>query len=276
MGQIAESGMPAYLRETDLPLAEQAMAASLKMTEALLETAPTEPRLLLQATQSVAGYTYAFVEGRLEESRVQTPAQVQEQTQRAQRLYRRGLQYGLRLLSRYHPGLAQAPTLPVETLTAHLQSLGRESVPALLWTGFCWGGVLNTDRAALDTLAAVPLFQAVLSRLLDLDETYFYGFPHLLQALHDASFSAALGGTPAKARAHFARAHALSQGRLLLVPLLEAQYYAVQVQDRALFTERLHQVLEAPDTLFPEQGLLNTVAKRRAALLLQRLDALFL
>jgi hypothetical protein len=60
------------------------------------------------------------------------------------------------------------------------------------------------------------------------------------------------------------------------VPLLEAQYYAVQVQDRALFTERLQYILEAPETLFPEQALLNAVARRRAVLLLRRIDELFI
>jgi hypothetical protein len=63
---------------------------------------------------------------------------------------------------------------------------------------------------------------------------------------------------------------------VLLVPLLEAQYYAVQVQDRALFTERLQHVLEAPETLLPEQGLLNAVARHRAALLLRRIAELFI
>ncbi|MGE3538338.1 MAG: TRAP transporter TatT component family protein [Candidatus Tectimicrobiota bacterium] len=276
MGQVAATGLPAYLRETDLLLAEPALAASLKMTEALLETAPHDPRLLLQATQGFAGYTYAFVEGRLEESRGHDAAQVQVQTQRARQLYQRGLHYGLRLLGHYRPALAQAPTLPLATLTEQLQHLPREAVPALLWTGFCWGGWLNSDRTALDTLAAVPLFQALLHRLLALDETYFYGFPHLLQALQAASFSRALGGNPEDAPRHFARAQALSQGRMLLVPLLEAQYYAVQIQDRRLFRERLQQVLDAPETLFPEQGLLNAVARRRAALLLQRIEALFL
>ena len=72
------------------------------------------------------------------------------------------------------------------------------------------------------------------------------------------------------------RAYALSQGRLLLVPLLEAQYYAVQVQDRALFTERLQHILEAPETLFPEQALLNAVARQRAVLLLRHIDELFI
>ena len=276
VGHIAETGMPAYLREEDLGLAEPALATSVKLTEALLETAPDDTRLLLQAVQGMAGYTYAFVETRLEEARGHDPDQVRVHTQRAQRLYQRGLQYGLRLLSQYHPALLQAPSLPLETLTLHLRQLDREAVPALLWTSFCWGGFLNLERTALETTTALPLFQAMLTRLLELDETYFYGLPHLLQAGHDAGFSAALGGNLSQAQAHFARASALSQGRLLLVPLLEAQYYAVQAQDRPLFVQRLQQVLDAPEALFPEQALLNAVAKQRAALLLRRIDELFL
>jgi len=268
--------MPAYLRETDLGLAEPALAASVKLTEALLETAPNDTRLLLQAVQGLAGYTYAFVEVRLDAARGRDPDQVRLHTQRAQRLYQRGLQYGLRLLSQYHPALLQATSLPLETLTTHLRRLDHEAVPALLWTSFCWGGFLNLERTALETVTAIPLFQAMLTRLLGLDETFFYGLPHLLQAVHHASFSAALGGDPSQAQHHFVRAHALSQGRLLLVPLLEAQYYAVQVQDRSLFAQRLQHILEAPETLSLEPALLNAVAKHRAALLLRRIDELFL
>jgi len=276
MGHIAETGMPAYLREADLGLAEPALAASVKLTEALLETAPDDTRLLLQAVQGVAGYTYAFIEAQVEEARGQAPEQARVHAQRAQRLYQRGLQYGLRLLSQYHPAWLQATALPLETLPLHLRQLDREAVPALFWTSLCWGGFLNLQRTALETVPALPLFQAMLTRLLELDETYFYGLPHLLQAVHQTSFAAALGGNLSQAQDHFGRAYALSQGRLLLVPLLEAQYYAVQVQDRALFAQRLQQILATPETLFPEQALLNAVAKRRAALLLQRIDELFL
>ena len=275
MAHIVETGMPAYLREADLGLAEPALAASVKLTEALLETAPDDPRLLLQAVQGLAGYTYAIVEARLEEARHRDPEQVALHRQRAQRLYQRGLQYGLRLLGQNHPALLQATALPLETLTLQLRQLDRDAVPALFWSSFCWGGFLNLERTSLETVTMLPLFQAMLTRLLELDETYFYGVPHLLQAVHHASFSAALGGNPAQAQSHFGRAYTLSQGRLLLVPLLEAQYYAVQVQDRSLFVQRLQQVIAAPEALFPEQALLNAVAKHRAALLLRRIDELF-
>jgi TRAP transporter T-component len=276
MGYVAETGMPAYLREPDLELAEPALAASVKLTEALLETAPDDTRLLLQVVQGLAGYTYAFVEVRIEAARGGDLEHVRLHTQRAQRLYQRGLQYGLRLLGQYHPPLRQATALPLETLTMHLRRLGRDAVPALLWTSFCWGGFLNLERTALETVTALPLLQAMLTRLLELDEGYFYGLPHLLQAVHYASFAVALGGDSAQAQRHFMRAYDLSQGRLLLVPLLEAQYYAVQVQDRALFTERLQHILAAPETLFPEQALLNAVARQRAVLLLRRSAELFI
>jgi len=275
MGYVAETGTPAYLREPDLELAEPALASSVKLTEALLETAPDDPRLLLQVVRGLAGYTYAFVEVRIEAARGD-PEQVRRHTQRAQRLYQRGLQYGLRLLSQYQTPLGQATTLPLETLTVHLRRLDRDAVPALLWTSFCWGGFLNLERTALETVTALPLLQAMLTRLLELDEGYFYGLPHLLQAVRYASFPAVLGGDPAQAQYHFMQAYTLSQGRLLLVPLLEAQYYAVQVQDRALFTERLQYILDAPETLFPEQALLNAVARHRAVLLQRRIDELFI
>src|SRR5919202_3498343 len=121
MGAVAETGMPAYLREADLELAAPALPASVKLTEALLETAPDDTRLLLQVVQGLAGYTYAFVEVRIEAARGRDPEQVRLHTQRAQRLYQRGLQYGLRLLSQYHPPLRQASTLQLETLTMHLR-----------------------------------------------------------------------------------------------------------------------------------------------------------
>src|SRR6266516_3213520 len=76
MGYVAETGMAAYLRETDVELAEPALAASVKLTEALLETAPDDTRLLLQVVQGLAGYKYAFVEVQIEAVRGRDAEQV--------------------------------------------------------------------------------------------------------------------------------------------------------------------------------------------------------
>ncbi|HEY7709256.1 MAG TPA: TRAP transporter TatT component family protein [Candidatus Entotheonella sp.] len=269
------TGGSVYARETDVELATPALAAHVKFIEALLETEPQNALLLLHATQGFGTYAYAVVEGQMLTAQHQSTLDAALHARRAGEFYRRGLEYGLRLLSQYHADWQDALSIDLPVLNAHLQQLPTEAVPALFWTAFCWGGMLNLSRDSLDTIMALPRFEAMLTRLLQLDEHYFYGAPHLLLAVHYASRTPALGGKPEQARQHFARAEALSQDRLLLAPLLEAQYYAVQIQDRDLFKARLQHILEAPETLFPEQALLNAVAKQRAALLLQRIDDLF-
>jgi hypothetical protein len=275
IGRILEDGMPAYARETDLELAESSLGTTVKLLEALLENDPDNPVLLEQTVQALATYTYAFVEVRIEAARGREPERLEQYRHRARRLYRRALQYGLRRLSRYAPAWRQATSLPLDTLEPLVQRLDRQAVPALFWTAFCWGNVLNLERTGLKTAAALPRLQALLTRLLELDETYFYGAPHLLQAVQYASRSPMLGGNPQQARWHFDRARELSQGRLLLVPLFRARYYAVQVQDRKAFTTLLQQIIAAPEGLFPDQAFLNAVAKRWAALFLGQVDKLF-
>ncbi len=275
MSDIIAAGQPAYEREPDVALATQALAGNLKLIEALLESAPRHPELLLQASQGFAAYAYAAAEGELAEAQGRASEDVEVYTRRARRLYQRGLQYGLRLLSHRHADWQRATSLEPAVLDDRLQQLSPETVPALFWTAFCWGGVLNTTRDALETLTALPRFEALLMRLVELDETYFYGAPHLLLAVHYASRAPMLGGNPTQAQFHFERSAALSQGALLLVPLLEAQYYAVQIQDRTHFVASLQHVLQAPEVLLPEQAFLNALAKQRAALLLQRVNDLF-
>jgi hypothetical protein len=272
---VMANGRSVYARETDVELATPALAANVKFIEALLETEPQNTLLLLHAAQGFGTYAYAVVEGQMITAQHQSALAAALHARRAEQFYRRGLEYGLRLLNQYHADWQDALSIDLPVLNAHLQQLPTEAAPALFWTAFCWGGMLNLSRDSLDTVVALPRFEAMLTRLLHLDEHYFYGAPHLLLAVHYASRTLALGGKPEQARQHFARAQVLSQSRLLLAPLLEAQYYAVQIQDRDLFKARLQQILEAPETLFPEQALLNAVAKQRAALLLQRIDDLF-
>lgn len=275
MSDMMAAGQPVYERESDLELATQALAANVKFIEVLLASAPRHPVLLLQAAQGFAVYAYAVAEGQLAETRRDASSHVDVHTRRARDLYSRGLQYGLRLLSREHADWLQATSLAAEGLDKHLRQLSPKAVPALFWTAFCWGGVLNMTRDALDTLTALPRLEGLLMRLVELDETYFYGAPHLLLAVHYASRAPILGGKPAQAKFHFERVAKLSGGKLLLVPLLEAQYYAVQMQDRTHFVSSLQHVLQAPESLLPEQAFLNALAKQRAKLLLARVNDFF-
>ena len=84
-----------------------------------------------------------------------------------------------------------------------------------------------------------------------------------------------LGGKPEKARNHFEQALKITKGKYLLIPLLYSKTYAVQNQDKDLFEMQLKKVVETSADIFPEQRLANQVAKRKAEILLGKIDELF-
>ncbi len=84
-----------------------------------------------------------------------------------------------------------------------------------------------------------------------------------------------LGGNPDKSRNHFESALKITEGKFLLISLLYSKTYAVQNQDQELFEIQLKYVLNAPDDIFPEQRLANQIAKKKAAILLGKINELF-
>jgi len=273
--EIFQDGMEAFYREGDLILAEQALASNVKLLEIFLQASPENPELLLQATQAFGAYAFAFVEDKIEVHRGDRELSLLH-TERARRLYLRARDYGLRLLKLRSDPFAQALTADLPAFQAALQRLQEEDVPALFWTAYGWAGYINWSRDRPEAMAELPRAEAMMRRVLELNEGYFYAGPHLFFGLYYASRSKGLGGNPSQAEFHLDRALALTAGNFLLVRLFTAYPYAVQIQDRRLFESMLRAILDAPEDLFPEQRLSNALAKVRARLLLRRIDELFL
>ncbi len=80
----------------------------------------------------------------------------------------------------------------------------------------------------------------------------------------------AIGGDFDKSLKHFDRAREITDGRLLIPDLLQAQYLARQQFDQEQFRRLLTGIIDAPDDLMPELALQNQIAKRKAALLLKQ------
>jgi hypothetical protein len=114
-----------------------------------------------------------------------------------------------------------------------------------------------------------------MERILELDESYSYGSPHLLLGTYLAAKPAILGGDTAKAKGHFDRALALADGKFLAAKVLYARYYLTRIQDRELFVETLEEVLNAPADTVPELTLSNVTAKEQAKELLEKTDEYF-
>jgi predicted anti-sigma-YlaC factor YlaD len=116
----------------------------------------------------------------------------------------------------------------------------------------------------------------MMERALALDEAWDGGSIHEYFIAYDASRTDQEGGGPARVRAHYQRALELSMNQKLGPRVSLAEGLLVQVQDRAGFTALLEEVLRADVDAAPRYRLANTLAQRKARLLLDHADDLFL
>jgi hypothetical protein len=257
---LVESGNVAMNRETDLELARAAIPANLKLIEGLIQELPGNVDLRLQAAQGFYGYAYGFIED--------------EDVGRASGLYRRGLEHALQALAA--SGLqGDVNGMTPEQLQHRLADLGRSAVPALFWSASCWAKWIDLNRNDPARIAELGKAAALMQRVLELDDTYYYGGAHIFFGVYYGSRPPMLGGDFVRSAAHFGKARALTQGKLLIVDLLQAQYLARQELDRKQFHERLTAVVNAPTDIYPEMALANAVAQRKARQLLTKEDEWF-
>lgn len=257
---ILESGHLAMNSETDLELARAAIPANLKLIEGLILQLPDNVTLRLEAAQGFYGYAYGFVED--------------EDQVRASALYQRCREHALRALV-----VAGVPAdvihLPLRDLERRLAAVEREAVPALFWSSTCWARWIDTNRNDPQRLAELGHAVALMQRVLELDENYYLGGPHLFFGVYYGAKPPLFGGDFRRSREHFEKARAATRGKLLLPDLLQAQFLARQEQDRRQFHERLTSVIKAPPDIYPEMALLNAIARKKARQLLDHEEELF-
>lgn len=256
---LINNGVTAMNRETDLGLARASMPANLKMIEALLIADPGNTAYQVQAAMGFYGYTLAFVE----------PGD----PERAASLYRRARSHALIALE--HVGMSQAVlTAPAAEFEQTLAELGADAVPALFWTASSWGKWIELQLDDPARLAELPRVEAMMQRVLALDETYYYGGAHLFFGAYYGGRAPMFGGDFARSAKHFDRAAAINHNQLLLVDVYRARYLLRQMGEREAFHTTLSRVLETTVT-DPELNLANAVAKQEATALLAQEKDLF-
>jgi tetratricopeptide (TPR) repeat protein len=260
MSGIMDNGIRAYFRESDLDFAREGMAGNLKLMEALVDGDPDNEHLLLLAAQGYGSYALAFAED--------------DSVERARVFYRRGRDYGLRIL-RHNKALSDALGGDLMSFEEALRGCSREDAPAVFWTAFSWGGYINISRSDLEAMADLSKVLAMMQFVAREDPEYYYGGAHLFLGAINGSMPPMLGGKPELAREHFDKAIEISGGKFLMSYVYYAKTYAVQIQDQDLFESLLSKVENASIDILPEARLPNAVAKRKAALLRDHREELF-
>ena len=260
MSGILDNSMAALYEEGDLKLAEQAIASDLKLLEGLIKSDPANEKFLLLACQGFGSYALGFVED--------------TDPDRARAFYRRGRDYGLKILNN-NKAFNHAISASPKQLATALQTFKKADVPALFWTANNWASWINLNLTDPDAIADLTRVQKIMGRVLELDESYFYGGAHLFFATIYAVRPPILGGDIKKSEYHFNKCFEFSQEKFLLPYIYYARYFATRAFDEQLFTKTLTTVLKTPDDILPSQRLPNAIAKQKAKRLLNQKEELF-
>lgn len=247
-------------KQSDANIVREGTPAYLMLVDGLIEAYPDNRELLLAGCRAYASYAAMFV--------------AEEHPKKAEGLYLTAKQYGFRALSeRADFGRATAGNL--EEFKAFLERYKKEDVPALFWTASAWAGWISSNLSNVEAVGDLPALEATLVRILQLDDTYYYGGPHLLMGVYLAARSPVFGGGLAASKKHFDRALSLSGSKALGAKVLFAEYYAVGAKDRQLFETHLREVMTATGEGVPELTLSNALAKDKAKRLLDKTEEYF-
>jgi len=242
-----------FFEECDLELARQSLPAQLKLTEGLLKNAPGNREFLTALCMGYTGYAMLFVE--------------EENPERASRLYQRARVYGLRAIGIEKP-IHQA-------IQDRLKEIDAGDIQPLFWIAMSWNGWINLNLDKPAALGELSTAEACLDRVMEIDPDYFFGTPYLIAGSMLAARPTMLGGNTAKAKDYFSRAMAASNGAFFLAPYYYAKYYAVRVQDKALFLELIRRVEQGRPDQLKEVCLINAAVQQKIKGLKETADELF-
>ena len=253
-GYLADS----IMNSTDVETIREGVPAYLIMIDSFLRSSPDDPDLLLAAS-SLNGAFSTFTT---------------DDDARTRLLTEKSLAYALRAACIDDTRLCDFRQLDFGAFQQRVDNLQPSQVGVMYATGVAWTSWMQAHSDDWSAIAELAKVKYLMSRVLDLDETWALGGPHLYMGGLETILPASMGGKPEVGRAHFERAIAIADGRYLMTKVIFAEQYAKLTFDKVLYDELLNQVLAA-DPVVEGNTLTNVLAQQRAKLLLAESDDYF-
>lgn len=251
------------MSQKDVVMAEQGTPAFLLLLDGLIAHSPQDKDLLLAGAQAYSAYNTAFVGERAKD--------------RSKLIAERAKDYGMRALLAHCPRFAKIKDQRMPEFSAFLGGLGPRDVPYLFHAASSWLGWIQANADSFDAIADLAKVQRMLERVIELDETFYYGTAHTMLAALLTVNPPSLGGKPEQARVHFERALEISGGQFFPIYVLYAERYAKLVYNEELYFTLLQKVVDTPVDAVADLTLINVLAQQQALTLMTttRADAYF-
>lgn len=233
---LVASGLPAYLL----------------LVDGLIEGDPDDADLLLSGARLYAAYAGSFV----------------AEPERRTRLALKADTYARRAACARDRALCAALEGPFERFEQAVAAAGARQIELLHALAVTRAGLLQADPSDYARLADLPRVELLLARVHALDPAYDGASASMYLGVLNCLRPPSLGGRPEEGMRHFAEALARSGGRNQMARVLDAEYCARLVFDRARHDALLEAVIAA-DPVAPGLTLANTLARARARALLE-------
>jgi predicted anti-sigma-YlaC factor YlaD len=271
LGDALSEGTSSFATDDDPELIAGATPFALKTIESLIEQSPKHRGLLTAAASGFTQYAYAFVQMEADYIEAQDLDRATAQRIRAKKLYLRARDYGLRSFEVEFPGFRDRLKSDPD---AALAKTTKKHVPQLYYTAASWGAAFAIDKADSSLSVDQSTIEKLMQRAIALDEAWEMGSLHDFFVTWEGGRSS-IGGSLDKAKQHFDRALALSNGQRVSPYVTWAKVISVGAQNKKEFQEMLNKALEVDVNKAPSQRLANIISQRRAKWLLSRTDELF-
>jgi hypothetical protein len=268
---LAESSAN-FAGDDDLELIGDAIPFGLKTMEGLLEEAPRHRGLLLACTSGFVQYAFGWVQMEADIVEAKDFQRATELRARAQKLYLRAREYGLRGLE------LDAPTLRSDLQRDPRAALARmktKDVPQLYFTTLAWAGAISLKVNDSELSADQKVVEALARRALELEPCFNLGSIHEFFVSWEAARSS-IGGSLDRAREHYEADLACAQGRRAFPYVVFAENVSVAKQDKAQFKELMEKALAFDVSQKNAERVANLLAQKRARFQLGRIDELFI
>jgi hypothetical protein len=248
--KMADDLAQSILNSEDIDTVREGVPAYLLLMDSFLRSSPESEDLLLAAS-SLNGAFSVLVDDH----------------ERVKLLSDKSMRYAEKASCVVGSPLCGARELDFAGFETRIASLKEKDVPVAYAVGVAWVGRLQANSDDWAVIAELGRAKALMARIIELDEKFENGGPHLYMGGMETLLPASLGGKPEKGRQHFEKAIAINAD-YLMTKVIYAEQYARLIFDQQLHDRLLGEVLAAKVNV---EGitLTNRIAQERARDLLE-------
>ena len=273
LGGCGLAKLSSIQKESNLVVVENTLANNLKTLERLAKTGNTG--LIVKTARAHSSYS-GFLEDKMENATIAGDFETADEM-RSQAIahYIRSEEYAFKALAKSDKTFKQARTVGMPEFEKAVQKLKKKQVEPLFWAAYAIARGISLQKDDPMQVIALARVEVMMQRVLELDETFYFGSAHLFYAVYYGDRSPAIGGDPEKAKKHIDYVDKLNEGKFLMAKLYLALYYAYPKQDLKLYKQTLQEVIDAPQDIYPGEEAATSLAKARAKRWLSQTDMLF-